>query len=171
MFVQCKNVEEAHKLSAHIFGIQHVRHFKVNCSRSTDSINSSVFDELPSEYELKPHTRTYKPRIHKSGFESKALEKLAQRNQYLKKLEEDRELVMKYIQGNQLDISRIDDCISVDTRETLLRWIAQANLTVSKSGRTEYGQAFHLIKQEGSHTLKCEDGELVIPRYIFQFAE
>ena len=55
---------------------------------------------------------------------------------------------MKYIQGNQLDISRIDDCISVDTRETLLRWIAQANLTVSKSGRTEYGQAFHLIKQE-----------------------
>ena len=171
MFVQCKNVEEAHKLSAHIFGIQHVRYFKVNCSRSTDSINSSVFDELPSEYELKPHTRTYKPRIHKSGFESKALEKLAQRNQYLKKLEEDRKLVMKYIQDGQLDISRIDDCISVDTRETLLRWIAQANLTVSKSGRTEYGQAFRLIKQEGSHKLKCEDGKLVMPRYIFQFED
>ena len=121
MFAQCENVEDAHKLSAHVFGIQHVRHFRVNGSRSTDSINSSVFDELPSEYELKPHTRTYKPRIHKSGFESKALEKLAQRNQYLKKLEEDRNLVMKYIQDGQLDISRIDDCISVDTRETLLR--------------------------------------------------
>ena len=77
MFAQCESVEEAHKLSAHIFGIQHVRHFKVNCPRSTDSINSDVFDELPSEYELKPHTRTYKPIIHKSGFESKALEKLA----------------------------------------------------------------------------------------------
>ena len=87
------------------------------------------------------------------------------------KLEEDRKLVMKYIQDNKLDISRIDDCISVDTRETLLRWIAQANLTVSKSGRTEYGQAFRLIKQEGSHTLKCEDGELVMPRYIFQFED
>ena len=164
-------MEEVHKLSAHIFGIQHVRHFKVNCPRSTDSINSSVFDELPSEYELKPHTRTYKPRIHKSGFESKALEKLAQRNQYLKKLEEDRKLVMKYIQDGQLDISRIDDCISVDTRETFLRWIAQANLTVSKNGRTEYGQAFRLIKQEGSHKLKCEDGKLVMPRYIFQFED
>lgn len=171
MFVQCENVEEAHKLSAHIFGIQHVRHFKVNCPRSTDSINSGVFNELPSEYELKPHTRSYKPRIHKSGFESKVLEKLAQRNQYLKKLEEDRKLVMKYVQDNQLDISKIDDGISVDTRETLLRWIAQANLTLSKSGRTEYGQAFRLIKQEGSHTLKCEDGKLVMPRYIVQFVD
>ena len=70
-----------------------------------------------------------------------------------------------------MDISWIDDCISADTRDTLLRWIAQANLTVSKSGRTEYGQAFHLIKQEGSHTLKCEDGQLVMPRYIFQFED
>lgn len=34
-------MEEVHKLSTHIFGIQHVRHFKVNCPRSTDSINSS----------------------------------------------------------------------------------------------------------------------------------
>lgn len=171
MFAQCENVEEAHKLSAHVFGIQHVRHFKVNCPRSTDSINSGVFDEIPSEYELKPHTRTYKPRIHKSGFESKALEKLAQRNQYLKKLEEDKKLVTKYIRDKQLDISQIEDCISAATRETLLGWIAQANLTSSKSGRTEYGQAFHLIKREGSHTLKCEDGELVMPVYVFQFED
>ena len=99
MFAQCENVEEAHKLSAHVFGIQHVRHFRVNLPRSTDSINSGVFDEPPSEYELKPHTRTYKPRIHKSGFESKALEKLAQRNQYLKKLEEDRKQVAIFYPG------------------------------------------------------------------------
>lgn len=171
MFAQCENVEAAHKLSAHVFGIQHVRHFKVNCPRPTDSINSGVFNELPSEYELKPHTRTYKPRIHKSGFESKELEKLAQRNQYLNKLEEDKKLVTKYINDKQLDISRIDDCISASTRETLLRWIAQANLTASKSGRTEYGQAFHLKKLAGSHTLKCEDGELVMPIYVFQFED
>lgn len=171
MFIKCENVEEAHKLSAHVFGIQHVRHFKVNSPRTTDSINSGVFDEQPSEYELKPHTRTYKPRIHKSGFESKALEKLAQRNQYLKKLEEDRKLVTKYIEDGQLDISRIEDCISVDTRQTLLRWIAQANLTASKSGRTEYGQAFRLIRQQGSHMLKCEDGVLEMPRYILQFTD
>lgn len=171
LFAQCENMEAAHKLSAHVFGIQHVRHFKVNSARSTDSINSGVFDETPSEYELKPHIRTYKSRIHKSGFESKALEKLAQRNQYLKRLEEDKQLVTKYIKNQQLDISQIDDCISAATRETLLRWIAQANLTASKSGRTEYGQVYHITKREGSHTLKCEDGELVMPIYVFQFED
>ena len=126
---------------------------------------------MPSEYELKPHIRTYKSRIHKSEFESKALEKLAQRNQYLKRLEEDKQLVTKYIKNQQLDISQIDDCISAATRETLLRWIAQANLTASKSGRTEYGQVYHITKREGSHTLKCEDGELVMPIYVFQFED
>lgn len=171
MFAKCEDVEEAHKLSAHVFGIQHVRHFKVNGPRSTDSINSGVFEETPSEYELKPHTRTYKPRIHKSGFESKALEKLAQRNQYLKKLEEEKKMVTKYIKDRQLDISQIEDCISAAARETLLRWIAQANLNASKRGRTEYGQAFHLIKREGSHTLKCQDGDLVMPVYVFQFED
>lgn len=166
MFAQCEHLEEAH-----LFGIQHVRHFKVNEERSTDSVNSSVFDESPSEYELKPHTRTYRARIQKSGFESKGLEKLTQRNQYLKNLEEDKKLVMKYIKNKELDIRYIKDCISADTRETLLGWIAQANLTVSKRGRTEYGQAFHLIKQEGSHCLKCQDGELIMPVYILQFED
>ena len=126
---------------------------------------------MPSEYELKPHTRTYKPRIDKSGFESKELEKRKQREQYLRRLEEDKKLVMKYIRNNQLDIRQIKDCISRDTRETLLGWIAQANLTVSKRGRTEYGQAFRLIKQEGRHRMKCEDGELEMPIYILQFED
>lgn len=171
MFLRCEDIEEAHRLSAHVFGIQHVRHFKTNLARSTDSINSSTFDEIPSQYELKPHTRTYKPRIQKSGFESKALDKLAQRNQYLKNLEKDKKLVMKYIRDHQLDISQIEDCISIETRETLLRWITQANLTLSKSGRTEYGQAYRLIKKEGFHTLECEDGKLTMPRYILEFED
>ncbi len=171
MFVQCESMEEAHKLSAHVFGIQHVRHLKINQPRSTDSINSSVFEEIPSIYEVKPHIRTYKPRIQKSGFESKALEKLAQRNQYLQRLEEDKALVMKYIKGCRLDVSQIEERISVNTRETLLRWIAQANLTALGRGRTEYGQAFHLIRKEGRHTLKCEDGDLVMPLYILEFED
>ena len=169
LFRACHSLEDAHKLSAHVFGIQHVRHLKVNTGRSTDAINSSTFEEEPSEYEVKPHTRTYRPRIQKSGFGSKALEKAARRNQYLKGIEEDRDLVMKYVRDNRLDISRITDCISAATREILLRFIAQANLTSSKRGQTEYGQRFRLVRGEGTHTLHCEDGDLVIPAYILEF--
>ncbi len=169
LFRQCETIEEAHKLSAHVFGIQHVRHLKMNQGRTTDGVNSSVFEEAPSEYELKPHIRTYRPKIHKSGFGSKALEKAAQRNQYLRGLEEDQRMVMNYVKHHRLVISEITDCISAATRETLLRWIAQANLTASRSGRTEYGQAFRLLREDGTHTLHCEDGDLVIPAYVLEF--
>lgn len=171
MFGRCESMEDAHKLAAHVFGIQQVRHLRTNASRSTDSINSSVYGEEPAEYELKPHTRTYRSRIRKSGFASKALEKMAQKQQYLQKLEADRQMVLKYIKDGRLDLSQIQDTISVSTRETLLRWIAQANLTARGNGRTEYGQAFRLIRTEGQHTLKCEDGDLVIPAYVLEFED
>lgn len=169
MFSNCENLEEAHQLAAHLFGIMHVRHFKVNRPRSTDSIYSSVYEEEPAEYEVKPHTRTYKPKLFKAGFENKEKEKLLQKEQYMKQLEEDKALVLTYIKDNRLDIRDLNDCITANTRNTLLRWITQANNTNSKSGRTEYGQVFHLIQKEGSHRLKCEDGELVMPVYVFEF--
>ena len=36
-------------------------------------------------------------------------------------------------------------------------------------GRTEYGQEYRLIRQEGSCVLKCEDGNLTMPVYIMEF--
>lgn len=171
MFQNCCDIEEAHKLSAHVFGIQHVRHFKINGDRSTDDISSSTYEEEPMEFFLKPRTRAYRPRVDKTGFENKSMEKLAQRNMYLKKAEEDRKMVLRYIEGSRLELSKIHETVSIAARETLLRWIAAANLTDSAKGRTEYGQAYRLIKTKETCTLKCEDGDLVMPSYILEFAE
>lgn len=169
LFMECADLEEAHKLSAHLFGIQNVQHYKVNAPRFTDNINSSVYEEEPSKYLLKPHTRVYKPRIEKEGFTSKSLEKLAQRNQYLKQIEEERQMVMKYIKNNRLDIETINECISERTRTTLLRWISAANTTSTKEGQTEYGQKYKLIRKDSLCVLHCEDGDLKMPGYIFEF--
>lgn len=171
MFLDCSDVTEAHKLSAHLFGIQHIRHYKVNDSRSTDSINSSTYEEEPVEFSLKPRTRTYRPRVDKSGFENRAFEKLVQRNLYLKQMQDERALVMRYVDGRILDLSQIDEVVPVSTRQTLLRWIAAANLTGSGKGRTEYGQDYRLRKKEGTCTLHCEDGNLIMPAYVFEFLE
>lgn len=171
MFLKCEDIAEAHKLAAHFFGIQHVQHYKTDGERSTDSINSSTYDEEPMEFILKPHTRSYQPRVDKTGFENKTMQKLAQKMQYLKQVEDDKKMVMKYIKNNKLDISDIDECISENTRVTLLRWISIANTTDSKKGHTEYGQEFKLIKTEKMCTLKCKDGDLVMPAYIFEFKE
>jgi len=169
MFLECEELTEAHKLSAHVFGIQQIKHYKVNDIRSTDSITSSTYDEQPMEFTLKPHTRSYKPRVDKEGFENKTMEKMIQREVYLKQVEQDRQMVMKYIENNRLDISKIEDCVAPQTRMTLLRWISAANMTNAKKGRTEYGQEFHLAKGTGMCTLKCEDGDLLMPSYIFEF--
>jgi len=171
LFIDCTDLYEAHKLSAHLFGIQSVRHYKVNEPRSTDSINSSVYEEEASEYLLKPHTRVYKPRIEKEGFADKSLEKLAQRNQYLKQMEEERQMVMKYIKNNRLDLETIEDCINEQTRATLLRWISAANTTLAKEGQTEYGRKYKLFRKHSHCILHCEDGDLQMPGYVFEFEE
>lgn len=171
LFLDCEDMDEAHKLAANIFGIQHIRHFKVNADRSTDSIISSTYEEDAMEFSLKPRTRKYQPRVDKTGFVNKSMEKLAQRNMYLKKVEEDWKMVLRYIKDNKLEVAKIEETVSRTTRETLLRWIANANLTNSKKGRTEYGQVYRLIREKGNCTLKCEDGDLRMPAYILEFME
>ena len=169
MFSQCEDMEEAHKLSAHVFGVQQIAHFKANGERSTDRISSSVYEEDSMAYFLKPHTRSYKPRKDRSGFYDKSMEKLMQKNAYLQKIEDERILIMKYIHEGILDVSAIQEVVPQQVRTVLLQWIAQANLNGQKKGRTEYGQEFKLTRRKGTCVLKCEDGDLTMPAYVLEF--
>jgi len=172
MFIQCENMSDAHKLSAHIFGIQNIRHYKINSERSTDSINSSTYEEEPAIYSLESRTRKkYKSKTEKTGFEDKSGEKIKNKENYLKQIEHNKNMVMKYIKDNKIELSEIDDVISESTRLTLLKWISEANLSDEKVGMTEFGQSFELIKGNESCVLKCEDGELIMPAYILKFKE
>lgn len=169
MFSGCADLDEAHRLSAHVFGVQNIAHFKENGERCTDSINSSVYEEAPMEFLLKPHTRTYKPRKDKQGFGDKTMEKLAQRMQYLKKIEREKELVLHYIHNGKLELDAIDEVVEEPVRVILLQWIARANLDSRRRGRTEYGQEFILRKKKGNCVLKCKDGNLTMPSYVLDF--
>lgn len=60
LFLNCEDMNEAGKLSAHVFGIQKIQHFKTIQPRESDSINSSIYEEEPCEFLLKPHTRNYR---------------------------------------------------------------------------------------------------------------
>ncbi|WP_019552492.1 TIGR02677 family protein [Propionispira raffinosivorans] len=170
MFMDCKDIKEAHRLCAHVFGVQNIQHFKVNALRSTDNINESTYNEDSMCFIVRPRTRTYQPRVDKTGFEAKTEDKKAQRILYLQKIEKERQTVLQYIQDGRLDVSKIEDCIPATLRQTLLRWISAANATSTKSGRTEYGQVYTLIKKETRCILHCEDGDLSMPIYIFEFA-
>ncbi|MBD8967463.1 MAG: DUF2397 family protein [Ruminococcus sp. SR1/5] len=61
------------------------------------------------------------------------------------------------------------ETVTEDTRTVFLQWITQANMNSQKTGRTEYGQEYRLIRKPEKCVLKCEDGKLVMPSYILEF--
>lgn len=169
MFLNCENLDEAHRLSAHVFGIQNIRHFKTNEPREEDAINNSVYGEEPAEFLLKPHTRAYREKKDRRGFADKSLEKMMQRESYLQQARRQKEIVMHYIKDNRINFSEIREKVPTDVRIIFLQWIAQANMNSDKQERTEYGQEYRLIRREGSCVLYCEDGALTMPAYILEF--
>ncbi len=171
LFLEADSLEDAHRISAHVFGIQNIAHLKENAVRDTDSINSSVYEEEPFTYLLKPHTKAYRERRRQSGFADKTMEKLEQRLFHLRQLDSERNLVMRYIKDGRLDFTAISDVVPDTVRITFLQWISQANMNAGKIGRTEYGQEFRLIRKKGTCVLNCEDGKLTMPAYVLEFKE
>lgn len=169
LFLECENIEEAHKLSAHVFGVQQIEHYKVNVPRDGDSINKSVYQEDPAMFLLKPHTRSYRERKDRIVFSDKSLEKRAQRENYLRQAHRQRELARRYIKNGKIRFADIEEIVSEDARVIFLQWITQANMSSQKIGRTEYGQEYHLVKGEGTCVMKCEDGDLRMPDYVLEF--
>mgnify|MGYP004484362317 FL=1 len=169
MFLQCEDLDEARRLSAHVFGVQKIQHFKTIEAREEDSINNSVYDEEPSAYLLKPHMRNYREKKDKRGFEDKTFQKMIQREAYLKQARKQKEIVMHYIRDNKITFSEIDETVEESTRAVFLQWISLANMSSQKTGRTEYGQEYRLTRKDGTCVLKCEDGNLVMPSYILEF--
>ena len=169
LFLKCENLEEAQKLSAHVFGVQKIEHLKTLEPREEDTINKSIYEELPAEFLLKPHTRNYREKKDKRGFSDKTMEKMIQREAYLKQVQGQKEIVMHYIKDHKIVFSEISERVTEDTRKVFLQWIAQANMNSQKKGRTEYGQEYRLMREKGTCVLKCEDGDLTMPSYILEF--
>lgn len=169
LFLKCENLEEAQKLSAHVFGVQKIEHFKTLEPREEDTINKSIYEELPAEFLLKPHTRNYREKKDKRGFSDKTMEKMIQREAYLKQVQGQKEIVMHYIKDHKIVFSEISERVTEDTRKVFLQWIAQANMNSQKKGRTEYGQEYRLMREKGTCVPKCEDGDLTMPSYILEF--
>ena len=169
MFLKCESMEDAHCLSAHVFGIQKIQHFKTNCSREEDRINNSIYEEEPVEFYVKPHSRTYREKKDKRGFYDKSLEKMMQREAYLQNVKKQKEIMMHYVKNKKIVFSEIEEPVSEMIKNMFLQWIAMANMNSQKLGQTEFGQEYRLIQEGGTCVLKCEDGDLTMPAYIVEF--
>lgn len=118
LFLKCEDLEEAQKLSAHVFGVQKIQHFKTLEPREGEGINDSIYKDEPAVFLLKPHTRAYREKKDRRGFTDKSLEKYMQREKYLQKIKRQKEIVMYYIKDNKITFSEIEEVISEETRIT-----------------------------------------------------
>ena len=109
LFLKCEDLEEAQKLSAHVFGVQKIQHFKTLEPREGDGINESIYKDEPAVFLLKPHTRSYREKKDRRGFTDKSLEKYIQREKYLQKIKRQKEIVMHYIKADKITFSEIEE--------------------------------------------------------------
>lgn len=172
LFAGVPSMEDAHRLSALVFGSQQCRHFIRNAERETERIDLSTYEEPPLDYALQPRLRTYKPRMDRSGFADKSVEKAAQREKILEEERRLQEKTLHYVHEGRLDFSALKEPVPPEVRSVFLSWVAMANLAPDSCGITQYGQRFFLEKRgEGTCQLVCTDGTLSMPDCVLVFEE
>lgn len=169
IFSTCESVEDAHRLSAMIFGVEKPFHLKNLKPRDTDSIQSAVFDEAPTFYELEARARIRvekKDRVPAFNYE---LERRMRMQEIIDQENRNKRIIETYMVDNVIEFNDLPT-IDQHTRKTLLNWLSRALADKDLKSRTEWGQYFTASKSSDNIcVLKCEDGDLEMPSYRLIF--
>ena len=170
LFAKNPSLDDAHRLSALVFGAQCTRHFTVGAEREEFHSGVSVYDVPPAECVLQPRTRAFKERRQRGGFADKSAEKAAQREKILREAQALRQEVMSYVLDGKLDFSALDRPVTPAVRAVMLSWIQTASLNPDGRGYTQYGQPYQLrIRENRVCRLLCTDGVLTMPDCVLIF--
>lgn len=169
--MKCKDISEAHEMSAMVFGMERTFHFKGDMSRETDSMNSGVYEEEAMNFVLKPRVRTYREKAGNSPIRDNRSEKEAMRSEMLVRLREDMQKAAKLEKNGCIDFAELP-VIEPRVREILLKWLSNAMEDGSFSAKTEDGRQYvlDLSQKNKKCVVRCEDGNLTMPaiRIVFQ---
>lgn len=169
MFNKCSNINEAHRLSASVFGAESTLHIKGEIERETESINSGVYEEKPYIVEITPRIRTYKDKIRRTGIVDRTEEKEAAKRAAIEKIEREKELLDSYIKDNKLDFANLP-ILEPYTRDIFLVWLSKALERKDLSAKTEDGRTYHIEERTGQTcVVECTDGTFTMPAYIICF--
>lgn len=172
MFSKCRDIYEAHRLAASVFGIEKPLHLKGIPGRQTESINSGVFEEEPYVVTVTPRIRTYREKAMRSGIVDRSREKEEMRLVAIRRMEEERKLLKGYIRDGRLSFAGLPE-IEPHVRDVFLSWLSKALENKELRGKTEDGQIYHLEQENPGETciLKSPDGNLEMPAYTIVFEE
>ncbi len=143
LFLSCKNLEDAEKLSSVTFGIEKVKHI-TGIEKTTDSININPKDSTPTFISLKSHSRLIREKAFKNQVESKFFEKESQLKKIMEENARREQLLKKYIDKGEIIIKDLSNIESFE-RRFILSLLTKANgKDIVKN--TEYGVLYKIEK-------------------------
>ena len=174
LFSKCREVDDAHKLSSVVFGVTSTKHIICDKERETESINSSIHDEAPKIITVKPSTKSYKEKTaSKVPIKNNKEKKKKLLIDIIQKRKEEEKLIKSRIKDNSLKFSELEE-LGKEERLIFLSWLSQAINENSNSWcKNQFGKHYKLKekKPEKYITLKCIDGDLIMPDYELIFKE
>lgn len=172
IFGRCRDINEAHRLSAVVFGMEKPLHLKGELKRNTDSINSGVYEEETHVVTVIPRVRTYKEKARRSGMIDRSDEKQKMCTAMIQRLEAERALLRSYIQNGRLEFAELPD-IEPYVRDMFLLWLSKALERKDHRAKTEDGQIYYIEQADVKEycTLECTDGTFQMPAYVIVFED
>ena len=101
-FSTLDTIQDSHELSACVFGVFHTRHLWVDCPKQTESFEVEVWDEPPSEIEIRPKVRNYSEKVRPNAVVDQSERKKAALDAYLREKEIEQQLLANLIQDNRI---------------------------------------------------------------------
>lgn len=172
LFLRCQNVEEAHKMSAMVFGMECPQHLAGELIRETDSMNIGVYEEQPMEITLKPRVRTYREKSRRSVIRESAEQKQETRRKLLEKQKKETEKLRALEVDGKIHFDKLP-VLEPRIREILLKWLSDAMESVDFSARTDDGRSYILDRSQEKEicVVHCEDGNFTMPKLTLVFQE
>ncbi|BDU51479.1 TIGR02677 family protein [Haliovirga abyssi] len=183
LFSNCNSINEAHKLSAMIFGAFNTKHFKGEIRGEVTDKNIGAFETEPIELEIKPRTRKYREKRQSIAIIDKTHRKAEIIREKQRELEKEKQEILELVKSEMIKISDLDN-ISENVRKTLLRWIVRG---IESPGNKEFEivenikyRVFPIRKNEDNSSYKilmndknqirlnCIDGIFYMPDIIIK---
>lgn len=163
-------MEEAHKLSACVFGVFHTRHLFAEPIR-TEDIDTNLWRETPTVLPIRPRTRNYRERTRPNAIEDRSAAKEQMLQQHLLMKEAERRLIEQIIRSDRIRLSELQE-VDPYVRKTLLQWIARAGGQEHGVAKTETGRRFKVLQIDDERIeLASPDGVLQMPNYLIMFLD
>ncbi|RYL95845.1 TIGR02677 family protein [Sporolactobacillus sp. THM7-4] len=169
-FDECSSLEEAHQLSATVFGMFHTQHYAVEPSETSD-VYADLWEEKPSEYQITPRVQGYREKTRPSAFTMNDEAKKKARQEYLERMRRLKKSLYAYVEDGKITLSH-HPFIDQDVRKVLLRWVARAQMQEKNRVQTEFGIRVSVdVDPKKRAVIHSEDGTMEMPDMIYTIEE